>query len=96
MNPRTTLPGTYIVTKLIDLQTPYPDIAAKTGLTEDYVREIEAWTKAVADLSAQTRGILTATETLVLWYLLNPAATAIQPREESQGVFEIGDLYGMA
>ena len=66
MNPEINLQLAYRVTKLIDLQTPHQEIAASTGLTEDDVREIEAWARDAPDLSAQPQGTITATEALVL------------------------------
>ena len=69
MNQQTTLPVAYRVIRLIDLHTPHAEIAARTGLTEPYVREIEAWTRETADLSDRTRGALTTTEALIFWYL---------------------------
>ena len=86
MKQKTSLPAAYRVIRLIDLHTPHPEIAACTGLTEDDVRAIEAWVKAFENLSPQTRGSITATEALVLWYFRYVAAITA-PDGQMLGVF---------
>ena len=77
MNQDGDLPLAYIVTRLIDLQTPHSEIAAKTGTTENYVREMEARTKETTAMLARAHGTLTATETLLLrWLISDLPATA--------------------
>ena len=94
MNQKTNLPVAYRVIRLIDLQTPHPEIAARTGLTENYVREIEAWTRDLADSSDRTRGALTTTETLVFWYLRYTAIVTGQAGRPLE-VFGAEDFFEM-
>ena len=53
------IPLAYRVARLIDLNTPRTRIAARTGLTENEVRDVEAWTKE--NLPDRAHGELTAT-----------------------------------
>ena len=94
MSQKTTLPVAYRVIRLIDLHTPHAEIAAKTGLTEPYVREIEAWTRDVADLSDRTRGALTTTEALVFWYLRYSAVVTGRAGQTLE-VFGAEDFFEM-
>ena len=94
MNQKTTLPVTYRVIRLIDQKIPHPEIASRTGLTENYVREIEAWTRELADSSDRTRGALTTTETLVFWYLRYTAIVTGQAGRPLE-VFGAEDFFEM-
>ena len=85
MNPELNLPLLYRTARLIDLQIPHPEIAARTGLTQDEVREVEAWALGLSDqLSARGLGALTATESLILWYLSRWAGTAARAGESAE------------
>ncbi|MYE39067.1 MAG: hypothetical protein F4X27_02400, partial [Chloroflexi bacterium] len=81
----------YRVTKLIDLNTPHQEIAAKTGLDEDHVRQVEEWAKRVPDIpSSEDHDTFTATQILVLQYLgrtrLSRNEKAKIRRSGSQGI----------
>ena len=94
MDQNASLPTAYNVIKLFDLNTSHSEIASRTGLTEDYVGEIEAWTKAFENSSPLTRGAITATEGLVLWYFRDRAAISA-PDGRMAGVFGTHDLSKM-
>ena len=90
------LPLAYRVVRLIDRNTPHPRIAARTGLSEGEVRDVEAWTKE--GLPDRAHRELTATETLVLRWLYYWAATEyasgeLEPVFRGNTVWEMGDIF---
>ena len=95
MKPDIHLATAYRVIRLIDLNIPHPEIAARTGFDEDYVREMEAWARKNADFLAQARGELTATQALVLGYLLQ-LTVAPDRDEQTPGVFGVDDVVHIA
>ena len=97
MNQDGNLPLAYIVTRLIDLQTAHPEIAAKTGTTENYVSEMEARTKDTTARLARADGTLTATETLLLRWLIYDLAATASSTGKMEGTFGTEDtVLGMA
>ena len=49
MNPDIHLAPAYRVIRLMDLNIPHPEIAARTGFDEDYVSGIESWSRENAE-----------------------------------------------
>ena len=70
MTPDISFKLAYTVAKLIDLNTPPPEIASRTGVAENDVRDMETWTRDMSDYSSELgHGAITATETVVLRYI---------------------------
>ena len=95
MDPDIYLAPAYRVIRLMDLDIPHPEIAARTGFDEDYVRGVETWARENADFLSQARGKLTATEALVLGYLIQ-LAVAPDRDEQTPGVFAVDDVVHIA
>ena len=95
MKPDIHLAPAYRVIRLMDLNIPHPEIAARTGFDEDYVSGIETWSRENADFLSQARGELTATEALVLGYLLQ-LTVAPDRDERTPGVFGVDDVVHIA
>ena len=86
MTPDITLELAYRVARLIDQGIPLPEIAVRTGLTEEEVGEVVAGTLDAPDLPPQVRSILTATEALVLRCILT--AVEADSRAQDAGVVD--------
>ena len=96
MNPDITFELAHTVTRLIDLNIPYAEAAARTGLTEDDAREIEAWARDAPDMSAQAQPTFTATEALVLQCICYVAGSGTPTKEMAVaygdgGIQEMGE-----
>ena len=94
MNPDITFELAHTVTRLIDLNIPYAEAAARTGLTEDDAREIEAWARDAPDMSAQAQPTFTATEALVLQCICYVAGSGT-PTKEMAGAYGDGGIQEM-
>lgn len=94
MDPDIYLAPAYRIIRLMDLNIPHPEIAARTGFDEAHVRRMETWTKENSNLLDLPPGEFTATEGLVLRYLLH-LTSAPDRDEQTQGVFgadEVADI----
>ena len=99
MNPDLYTKLAYGAARLMDLDIPHPEIAARTGLTEDNVRAVEDWANDTPVLPVRTQGALTATESLVLQVLIAATEAKLstgQPKVDigAETIQGLADTFG--